>query len=355
MLDVTAEVVNWAVFRREFLRKYFPEDVHGNKEIEFLELKHGNLSITEYATRFVELAKFYPHYSETTAEFLKCIKFENGLRPEIKQAIGYQHIRRFPELVNNCRIYEDDSKARSTHYKGLSERRGKQNMNSGKRYNAPADKGKQISTDGKRSSEGGSLTPLKCHRCGELGHRVSECKSAMKKCYKCGKLGLIVSSMNGEMVIKTLVKGSMTTTSVCLTCPLLIFDKDFDIDLICLPLENLDVILRMNWLEFNHVHINCYNKSVWFITPGEEEKVVWDFLEVFPDDISDVPPEREAEFFIDLEKKLYAKLSKCEFWLKEVSFLGHVISGGGIDVDPSKVDAVLQWEALKSVAEIRSF
>lgn len=55
------------------------------------------------------------------------------------------------------------------------------------------------------------------------------------------------------------------------------------------------------------------------------------------------------------EKKLYAKLSKCEFWLREVSFLGHVISSGGIAVDPSKVDAVLQWKALKTVTEIRSF
>ena len=55
------------------------------------------------------------------------------------------------------------------------------------------------------------------------------------------------------------------------------------------------------------------------------------------------------------EKKLYAKLSKCEFWLKEVSFLGHVISSGGISVDPAKVDAVLQWETPKSATEIRSF
>ena len=42
------------------------------------------------------------------------------------------------------------------------------------------------------------------------------------------------------------------------------------------------------------------------------------------------------------ERQLYAKLSKCEFWLERVSFLGHVISGESIDVDPSKVDAVLQ-------------
>lgn len=55
------------------------------------------------------------------------------------------------------------------------------------------------------------------------------------------------------------------------------------------------------------------------------------------------------------ESKLYAKFSKCEFWLKEVNFLGHVIFNRGIDVDPSKFDVMLQLETLKSVVEIRSF
>jgi len=55
------------------------------------------------------------------------------------------------------------------------------------------------------------------------------------------------------------------------------------------------------------------------------------------------------------EKRLFPKLSKCEFWLREVSFLGHVISKGGIVVDPSKVDAMMQWESPKSVFEVRSF
>jgi len=55
------------------------------------------------------------------------------------------------------------------------------------------------------------------------------------------------------------------------------------------------------------------------------------------------------------EKRLFAKLSKCEFWLREVGFLGHVISKGGIAVDPSNVDAVMQWESPKSVFEVRNF
>ncbi|XP_050890380.1 uncharacterized protein LOC127095783 [Lathyrus oleraceus] len=60
------------------------------------------------------------------------------------------------------------------------------------------------------------------------------------------RLGLIVSSMSGEIVIETRAKGSVTTTLVYLNCPLIIFDKDFGIDLICLPLENIDVILGIN-------------------------------------------------------------------------------------------------------------
>ena len=52
---------------------------------------------------------------------------------------------------------------------------------------------------------------------------------------------------------------------------------------------------------------------------------------------------------------MYAKFSKCEFWLKEVGFLGHVISGEGIAVDPTKVDTVTNWEAPTTVGEIQSF
>ena len=55
------------------------------------------------------------------------------------------------------------------------------------------------------------------------------------------------------------------------------------------------------------------------------------------------------------EKKLYAKLSKCDFWLKEVSFLGHIVSVEGIRVDPTKVEAVVNWKPPRNVTEMRSF
>jgi hypothetical protein len=52
------------------------------------------------------------------------------------------------------------------------------------------------------------------------------------------------------------------------------------------------------------------------------------------------------------EHQLYAKFSKCEFWLREVTFLGHVLSNGGIMVDPAKVQEVLNWKAPISVHEV---
>ncbi|GJV35058.1 putative reverse transcriptase domain-containing protein [Tanacetum coccineum] len=55
------------------------------------------------------------------------------------------------------------------------------------------------------------------------------------------------------------------------------------------------------------------------------------------------------------EEKLYAKFSKCEFWLREVQFLGHVINRDGIHVDPSKIEAIKNWEAPRTPSEVRSF
>ena len=52
---------------------------------------------------------------------------------------------------------------------------------------------------------------------------------------------------------------------------------------------------------------------------------------------------------------MYAKFSKCKFWLTEVKFLGHVLLTSSVSVDPEKVEAVMSWERSKSVFEICSF
>jgi hypothetical protein len=86
------------------------------------------------------------------------------------------------------------------------------------------------------------------------------------------------------------------------------------------------------------------------------------FVMVFIDDIlvySRSKEEHEEHLCLALQKlrenRLYAKLIKCEFWMKQVAFLGHVISKGGISVDPSKVQDVLSWNVSTSVGDIQTF
>jgi hypothetical protein len=87
-----------------------------------------------------------------------------------------------------------------------------------------------------------------------------------------------------------------------------------------------------------------------------------EFVVVFIDDIlvySRSEEEHEEHLCLALQKlrenRLYTKLSKCEFWMKQVAYLGHVISKGGISVDPSKVQDILSWNVPTSVGDIQSF
>jgi hypothetical protein len=86
------------------------------------------------------------------------------------------------------------------------------------------------------------------------------------------------------------------------------------------------------------------------------------FLVVFINNIliySKMEAENEEHLRLVLEKlranQLYAKFSKCEFWLMQVAFLGHVISTGGVSVDPGKVRDAMNWMPPTKALEICSF
>nr|GEV74640.1 putative reverse transcriptase domain-containing protein [Tanacetum cinerariifolium] len=110
----------------------------------------------------------------------------------------------------------------------------------------------------------------------------------------------------------------------------------------------------------------------------EDVPIVQDFPEVFPEDLPGIPPTRQVEFQIDLvpgatpdkqehkehlklilellkKEQLYAKFSKCEFWIPKVQFLGHVIDNQGIHVDPAKIESIKDWVSPKTTTEIRQF
>jgi hypothetical protein len=109
-------------------------------------------------------------------------------------------------------------------------------------------------------------------------------------------------------------------------------------------------ILRYGLYEYTVMSFGLTNAPAYFMYLMN--KVFMEYLDkfvvVFIDDIlvySRSEEEHEDRLHLVLQKlrdhKLYAKLSKCEFWLKQVAFLGHIISKGGIFMDPSKIEDVL--------------
>ncbi|GJZ33559.1 putative reverse transcriptase domain-containing protein [Tanacetum coccineum] len=96
--------------------------------------------------------------------------------------------------------------------------------------------------------------------------------------------------------------------------------------------QDPNIVTGMDWLSRHKAEIVCHEKT-------KEEHAM------------------HLEFILELLKKekLYAKFSKCEFWLQEVQFLGHVINDDGIHVDPSKIEAVKNWEAPRTPSEEEAF
>ncbi|GKA62266.1 putative reverse transcriptase domain-containing protein [Tanacetum coccineum] len=112
------------------------------------------------------------------------------------------------------------------------------------------------------------------------------------------------------------------------------------------------------------VHEDDIPKTAFRTRYGHFEFTVMPFgltnaLAVFMDLMNWTKEEHEVYLKLVLEllrkEKLYAKFSKCEFWLQEVHFLGHMVNQSGIHVDPSKIEAVKNWKSPTTSSEVRSF
>ncbi|KAL5559354.1 hypothetical protein UlMin_035565 [Ulmus minor] len=307
------EAFTWEMFKNEFFNQYFPKSVRREKEREFSKLEQGNKTVAEYEANFARLAKFAPDLV-ATEETQRLDSDQNKNRPGGQKSSG--------------------GNSKQTFWKG---------------------------NDRKRNYGGGNDNPNQ------------QGKQPKRTCQKCGKEHLGESMKARRMLNKGCV-GYLAS-------------------LIELPENGL---------------------------PANQVPVVQEFVDVFPEDLPGLPPDREIKFSIDLvpgtapmskapyrmapselkelkvqlqelmdkgfirpsfspwgapvlfvkkkdgtlrlcidycelNKKLFAKFKKCEFWLENVSFLGHIISKEGIAVDPGKIEAIKNWLTLTNVKEVRSF
>nr|GEY73862.1 retrotransposon protein, putative, Ty3-gypsy subclass [Tanacetum cinerariifolium] len=191
-----------------------------------------------------------------------------------------------------------------------------------------------------------------------------------------------------------LTDGRVSETNIVLIgCMLGLLGHPFNIDLMPVELGSFDVIIGMDWLAKYHALIVC-DEKVARIPYGDEVLITRGDNCDEEKDLPGLPPARQVEFQIDLvpgaapaarapyrlaptemtryghyefqvmlfdltnastEEELYAKFSKCEFWLSKVKFLGYVIDSEGIHVDPVKIEAIKDWESPKTPTKIRQF
>src|SRR3954468_22904576 len=632
----------WENFKTTFMEKYFPSSLRTKKELEFQQLRQDNMAVATYAEKFEILAAYSRQAAYAPDEGWKVDQFLFGLRADISHSVSQREFTTYTELLRQCYVAEtslkkvqaeEDLKKKNQHERGRPSQqfRPRPQAFKGKLVQGPRSSAPPVCRScGKNHLGRCAFEGVKCFHCHQEGHMARNCPQNRNQVqgrgtgrvytldakktksdnsliagtcfinghscfvlFDCGathsfvslqcmkRLGLQATPVFPPMAVTTAMDEMVETPLVCENCVLSVGGRNFQIDLVCLPLKKVDVVLGMDWFSANSVFIGCEEKLI--IIPSEEatpkdvlttilegtvgminflfekEKsvllvlteetgdklevsqiaVVREFPDVFPEDVTSLPPEREVEFSIDLipgtapisvspyrmaplelrelkgqleelmakhfvrpsvspwgapvllvkkkdggmrlcidyrrlnkatiknkyplprindlldqlkgacvfskidlrsgyhqirvkssdvpktsfrtryghyeflvmpfgvtnapavfmdymnrlfqpyldqfvvvfiddiliysrtpqeheehlrivlsvlqENQLFAKLSKCEFWMTEVRFLGHVISQGGVAVDPTKIEAVINWERPSNVSEVRSF
>lgn len=203
--------------------------------------------------------------------------------------------------------------------------------------NRPQAAGRVFAMTGAEASQSGNLVQGVCYIAGRCVKALfdSGATHSFVSSLCVAELGLPVKELSFELLVSTPTSGKVLTSIVCSECPVIVEGRRFKINLICLPLQDLHVILGMDWLSANHILIDCGQQKIVFSdskeldmmsaqhvwselkegsrcfviltqmeVKNEEEMssihVVKDFIDVFPEEIPGLPPKREVEFSIDL-------------------------------------------------------
>ncbi|GKD39919.1 reverse transcriptase domain-containing protein, partial [Tanacetum coccineum] len=235
----------------------------------------------------------------------------------------------------------------------------------------------------KGPATGGNLKPVTVtyHACGEKGHYRNQCPKANSSAHGRAYLLRDKNAHQGPNIVMDttydieMADGNLVgTNTVIQGCTLILLNQPFEVDLMPIKLGSFDVVIGMDWLSKYHARIIC-DKKVVHISINGETLVIQGYhqlrvrdedipktafktryehyeFQVMPFGLTNAPAvfqgplnstPRSLENNLGIKEKLYAKFSKCDFWISIVQFLGHVINSQRIHVDPAKIEAVKNW------------
>ncbi|XP_074278583.1 uncharacterized protein LOC141602175 [Silene latifolia] len=316
---------DWNRFKTLVETRFYPKELKQQKLKEFIDFKQGGLSVQAFTNKFNDLAHFAPKFVKDEDE--RVYFYRSKLNPKLESMVrrdSTTFVAVYDDALwaeNSLKAIDDDAKSRSHSISYRPNFHGKSPF-----VPSPSPK-----FSNKRDQKIRLKSPL--------GTRVSN-KG--------------VRSQEGVKLISALKLISMERKG-------------------------------------HQVFLCVVNSTSSSLSKLEEVPVVCEFADVFPEELPGIPPERDVEFSIDLvpgtgpiakvpylfiddilifskseeehadhlrifleilrRQKWYAKFSKCEFWLSKVSFLGHVISKEGVMVDPSTIEAVMEWKSPTNVGK----
>ncbi|KAL8115292.1 hypothetical protein AgCh_021949 [Apium graveolens] len=328
--------VPWARFTELFLEKYFPACLQSQMEMEFLELKQGNRSVTEYEAKFTELARIALEYVSSESQRAK--RFQQGLKPEIRSGVVALQLKIYTSVVQAALVIESDQKLAAKEQgekkrkfesgpakseSGIASRKFQRwfGKNENKKFkgqnfpqvkpgttsvnSAPTRMSKPVvncKTCGKKHS-GQCRENINYFKCGQKGHYSMECKYEIPgvTCFSCGKVGHIArncKSVTQGNVGKSVSQGPTTSTVRARTFKMTQKSPVHDSDVVT---EDLDEPLTIEVANKDKVPVkqfcpSCSLEISGYIFP----------IDLIPFELGDfdvileLPPDREIEFSIDL-------------------------------------------------------
>ncbi|XP_069152797.1 uncharacterized protein [Solanum lycopersicum] len=377
--------VIWELFKTTFLERFFPREMKESKVEEFINLKQGSITVREYSLMFVKSSRLMVH-----VQYVEDRRKRRGVRdirrPRPQEQASPTHgghrnnlgVHEQPKLKKGQQSYGNSNPQRNTTPRGgTPEPKGGNGGEMQRPKKTYAKCGRAHSGEYRQGTNA-------CFRCGKSGHMVRDYPQnrgqakgyahprstpqgvaaaeppkrnrfyALKAREEKEKFADVVTGMLqvfstsvydlldpgstlsfvtplldlNPIVVSMPLGENVRTDRVYKNFPIVVSGKTMCENLIELPMHDFDIILGMDYLHIYYSCLDCHSREVRFRFPNEEEYL--------------------------RQHHLYAKISKCEFWLRSMTFLVHVMSDQGVEVDPRKTEVVKKWPKTFTPTDIRS-